>query len=135
MAVQSGCVEPGTGRVRQVGSRRRKVVIGILLAIALFVVGSAWWALDRPFGGATCWVNYTAKTYDQALALESNLVQDGLDARAPGLKAGRPPALPVVTVRGGFWKTEASLEEEVSAGLAEVGGGNFDQCNTPSLGD
>jgi len=94
-----------------------------------------WWLIDRPFGGATCWVNYKADTYEQAVELQSQLSQAGLDASVPGLKNGGPPSLPVVTVEGGFWKTEDSLEEEVLEGLADVGGGKFDQCRTPQLGD
>lgn len=112
-----------------------KVILGGALIVMLAVGTLVWWAFDRPFGGATCWVNFKADTFEEATLLEASLSSRGLDARLTPLKDGRPPALPVVTVRGGFWKTESSLEDEVLDGLAEVGGGRFDQCRTPSLGD
>jgi hypothetical protein len=112
-----------------------KLCLGTALFLSLAIVAFAWWAIDRPFGDATCWVNFKATTYAQAKALESQLSSDGLDAKVDGLKAGRPPALPVVTVHSGFFQSEESLEEDVRRGMADIGGGRFDQCRTPSFGD
>jgi hypothetical protein len=111
-----------------------KWLIGGVAMVALTLALLGWWAIDRPFGGARCYVNFKAKTYEQALQLRSDLTEGGTDATVSGLKDGRPPALPVVTARGGFWMTEGDLEEEVLAALEETGGGRFDQCTTPSLG-
>lgn len=112
-----------------------KVVLGTVVVLGLLIVLVGWWAIDRPFGGATCWVNYTAKTYDQAVMLDSNLSDQGLVSSVTGKRDGRPPALPVVEVHAGFWQTEDSLEDDVRGGLNDIDGGKFDQCRTPSLGD
>jgi hypothetical protein len=99
------------------------------------VAGLAWWIIERPWGGATCWVNFEAKSYERAKALQSQLRDGGLDADVSPLRDGRPPALPVVTVHADTFQSEDSLEEDVRTALAEVGGGKFDQCRTPSFGD
>jgi len=110
----------------------RAVIFGVAAIAAAVAI---WWAVDRPFGGVTCWVNYTAKTYDGAVDLRENLAGRGLSASVSPLKEGHPPALPVVTVDGGFWDTAGDLQRDVTAGIEDVGAGKFDQCRAPSLGD
>ncbi len=63
------------------------------------------------------------------------LADQGLDGHVDPLKGGSPPALPVVTVNGGFWQTEGSLREQVIRAKSEVHAGEFDQCRSPRLGD
>lgn len=110
-------------------------VLGVVLVVVLLTVLITWWAFDRPFGRATCWVNYTAETYDQARMIDSNLSEQSIDSRLTPRRDGRLPALPVVEVHAGFWQTEESLEDKVRDAMSDVGEGKFDQCRTPSLGD
>jgi len=49
-------------------------------------------------------------------------------AREMATRAFGPTAALSMRLAG---ETESSLEEEVLDGLAEAGGGKFDQCNTP----
>lgn len=107
---------------------------GILAVGVIALILAAWWTIDRPFGGVTCWVNYTAATSAEAAELQAELERRGLDARIPPPKREPPQALPVVEVEGGFWSSEGSLEAEVLAALEEVGTGRFDQCRAASLG-
>ena len=79
--------------------------------------------------------NFSAETSGKAQELQSNLLDQGVDARIGGHGRDRMPANPVVTVRGGFWQTEASLRGQVLDAVDEVGAGSFDQCNVPSIGD